>query len=398
MRKLVFWVILFIISYGLVELCSYGGLNLLPKYRDISFQPDDLLSQKQIDSIKRIIAQKTNYTVFSSTLGWSIKQNGYSKLYKSNSQGLRSNREYELTPPHGIFRITTFGDSFTHCDDVNNNETWQAIIESYQSNLEVLNFGVPGYGLDQAYLRYLEDGSQYESHITLIGFMSENIYRNVNTFRPFYYKTTGIPLAKPRFLIDNNELSFIPNYFNEVNEYNSLLNTPKEVLYELGINDYYFDKKYRSFNKKYLYSDLDGSPTVQFAIILQNLIRKKIHKKDTGIVTDNYYNKKSEAFIITKRIFDKFYNEVIENNSIPIIVIFPDKNDIARFQRDKTKKYAPLLSYFDSMDYKYIDLLDVLKNADIEELFVTTHYSPDGNRFIAKNIYNSLADLLQKNK
>ena len=208
MRKLVYWVILFIISYGLVELCSYGGLNLLPKYRDISFQPDDLLSQKQIDSIKRIIEQKTNYTVFSSTLGWSIKQNGYSKLYKSNSQGLRSNREYELTPPHGISRITTFGDSFTHCDDVNNNETWQAIIESYQSNLEVLNFGVPGYGLDQAYLRYLEDGSQYESHITLIGFMSENIYRNVNTFRPFYYKTTGIPLAKPRFLIDKNEFNY----------------------------------------------------------------------------------------------------------------------------------------------------------------------------------------------
>ena len=52
-------------------------------------------------------------------------------------------------------------------------------MESYDSNMEVINFGVGGFGLDQAYLRYLEDGIQYKSHIVMIGFMSENIYRNV---------------------------------------------------------------------------------------------------------------------------------------------------------------------------------------------------------------------------
>ena len=58
-------------------------------------------------------------------------------------------------------------------------------MESYGSHIEALNFGVGGFGLDQAYLRYLEDGIQYNSHIVLIGFMSENIYRNVIPIVPF---------------------------------------------------------------------------------------------------------------------------------------------------------------------------------------------------------------------
>ena len=159
MKKFYYWIILVTIVWGFTELFSYGGLFLLNKYHHIKYEPVDMISTRHADIINNFIEQKTNYISFSSTLGWSIKENGSSELYQANSSGVRSNREYAFSPPRGVRRISTFGDSFTHCDDVKNNETWQAIMESYDSNIEVINFGVGGFGLDQAYLRYLEYGS-----------------------------------------------------------------------------------------------------------------------------------------------------------------------------------------------------------------------------------------------
>jgi len=140
------WIILIIIAYSLMELCSYSGLLIINKYRHIRYDPVDKISTKHSGIIKDFIEQKSNYFVFSPTLGWSIKQNGFSELYQANSSGIRSDKEYTLSPSSGIRRVATFGDSFTHCDDVKNNESWQAIMESYNSTIEVLNFGVGGYG------------------------------------------------------------------------------------------------------------------------------------------------------------------------------------------------------------------------------------------------------------
>jgi hypothetical protein len=75
-------------------------------------------------------------------------------LYVSNSAGIRSNREYNLIAPPGVTRIVAFGDSFTHGDEVPNQETWEYLLEQSRDEVEVMNFGVQGYGADQAYLRY----------------------------------------------------------------------------------------------------------------------------------------------------------------------------------------------------------------------------------------------------
>lgn len=115
-------------------------------------------------------------------------------------------------------------------------------MESYGPNIEALNFGVGAFGLDQAYLRYLEDGIQYNSHIVLIGFMPDNIYRNVNTYRPFLNSRTRMPLAKPRFVIRDGRLSLVPNPMQTLNDYNMLLSNPRDVLSEIGIHDHYYKK------------------------------------------------------------------------------------------------------------------------------------------------------------
>ena len=57
---------------------------------------------------------------------------------------------------------------------------------------EVLNLGVGGYGTDQAFLKYKLTQKNLDADMVLIGYMTENCNRNVNTYRPFYVKTPKI--------------------------------------------------------------------------------------------------------------------------------------------------------------------------------------------------------------
>ena len=368
-----------------MELCSYSGLLIINKYRHIRYDPVDKISTKHSGIIKDFIEQKSNYFVFSPTLGWSIKQNGFSELYQANSSGIRSDKEYTLSPSSGIRRVATFGDSFTHCDDVKNNESWQAIMESYNSTIEVLNFGVGGYGLDQAYLRYLEDGRQYKPHIVLIGFMTGNIFRNINTYRPFFFPKTGVPLTKPRYVVSEGELTLITNPMKSLDDYKELLLHAQDILPEIGANDNYY-----KYNKYYTTNIFDWSPTFRIIKILMHGINEKHPIEE--VVANNKYNENSEAFLVTKKIFDAFYNTSIENGSIPIILVFPDKPDVSLYHRTKEKVYSPLLSYFDSKEYQYIDLMDALKNTDIEALF-KGHYSPLATKLVAEYILDYLDNM-----
>ncbi len=385
MKRFYFWILSVIFLYGVIELLSYGGLFILNKYRNLPYEPVDVISARHSNIINSYIEQKTDFWSFSPTLGWSIKKNGSSPLYQANSAGLRSSREYAATPPPGVLRVSTFGNSFTFCADVKNDHTWQAMMERYFPNVEVLNFGV--YGLDQAFLRYLEEGQQYQSHIVLIGFMPENIFRNVNTYRPFYFSDTGTPLAKPRFVLNQGKLSLIPNPMKSVQDYKNLLLHPQEVLPELGIHDYYYSRRYKS-NK------FDWSPTARLATIMIEEGKTKAAEED-GIITAQFrYNEKSEAFNVTKKIFDEFYQASLRNNSIPIILIHPTEPDFGNHQRQNIKRYEPLLAYFESAGYQYIDLMGALEQAKSagyrsEELFMP-HYSPFANIFIAKFILNYL--------
>lgn len=388
LKKISYSIVLVVLIYGVIELLSYGSLFYLSNFRHTRYEPVDQVSSKHREIIQDFIKKETNYINFNSTLGWSIKPNGLSRLYQANSAAIRSDREYSTKPPPGTRRISSYGDSFTHGDEVNNSETWQAVLEEYDSKTEVLNFGVGGYGLDQSYLRYLEDGRQYHPHVVLIGYMSENIMRNVNVYRPFYYAKTGLPLAKPRFIIRGESFMLLQNPLNSLNDYKMLLLQPQRMLSEMGTNDYFYKQKYTS-------SPFDWSPTLRIA----TLVKHKFFPKppEDEIMKNEQYNHYSQAFKVTRRIFDQFYITAINNGSTPIIIIFPNKGDLKRDRRTKNrvKRYAPLLAYFDSTGYKYLDLIEAFGNVETKDLF-TAHYSPLANRLVAKYILTHINDMVNK--
>jgi hypothetical protein len=97
--------------------------------------------------------------------------------------------------------MATYGDSFTEGLDVEDAETWQAYL-SRSTGTRVLNFGVSGYGPDQALL-LLERNERAgtTAPVVVLAMIDENRNRLVG-FAPVFYNQLAGPVMsfKPRFV------------------------------------------------------------------------------------------------------------------------------------------------------------------------------------------------------
>jgi hypothetical protein len=383
-KKIAFSLVLVAFLWVVIELSCLGALGYLKKYKHLEYQPRVIedLNDKHKGILAAQIADTSSYMVFDSELGWTIRPNGNKAQYKANSKGMRATREYALRPAPGVVRISAFGDSFTHGSGVPTGFTWEEKLESFVPGLEVLNFGIPGSDPGQAFLRYRREGVHYNSSIVLIGAMSENISRMVNTFRPFYFSRSGIPFSKPRFALQGGKLVVIENPIRSIDEYKELLRDPERMLPRLGEHDYF----YRRFHRR---SRLDFLPSVRFARIIQNQYFNQPIFTPAGL-----YNTRSEAYQVTFRVLDQFYREALDHGSLPIVVLFPERKDVRlRQQRHQAVTYQPLLDELRRRGYRVIDLADGFEKYDPEGEMAGKsflHYPKDGNRMAAEWIRDVL--------
>ena len=146
--------------------------------------------------------------------------------YNINANSARLNLEHEKYDK----KIITFGDSYSFCRHVNDNQTWQWYLsKSTQTNVE--NYGVGGYGIDQALQLFNQKCKNLdrETKVSIMMIVPETISRIVNIWKHYneYGNTFGF---KGRYIVNNNKLKWINNPINSIDKYSRL-------------DDYYFDIK-----------------------------------------------------------------------------------------------------------------------------------------------------------
>lgn len=137
-------------------------------------------------------------------LGWTMRPNYHDKqgMYHTSAEGLRSTRAgvvYRDRAPQR--RIALIGDSFTFANDVHYEDSWGYQLESTLGNdTQVLNFGVTGFGIDQAYLNYEHAVKSWRPDIVIFGVFPDDLERAMAVY-PFIRRPRWeIPFAKPRLL------------------------------------------------------------------------------------------------------------------------------------------------------------------------------------------------------
>lgn len=106
------------------------------------------------------------------------------------SYGATRVRGVAEVPPASGLRAVAVGDSFVYGNEVAADENFTALLDAADNGVQALNLGVPGYGLDQSFLKLERYGAPLDPDIVLFGIYVSDYERA--TLR-FTYR------AKPRF-------------------------------------------------------------------------------------------------------------------------------------------------------------------------------------------------------
>ncbi|NOS78165.1 MAG: SGNH/GDSL hydrolase family protein [Nitrospira sp.] len=259
--------------------------------------------------------QSKPYVVPDEDLGWTLgsgrsSQNG---LYFIGNQGIRTARAGEVlnTKPRPC-RIALVGDSFTFGESVAFEDTWGSALESaLQGHCQVLNFGVPGYGVDQMYLRYLRDVRPWHPDIVILAFISDDVARTMSVYSFLTFPDAEMPFSKPRFVFRNGGVQII----------NRPLVTAREVFSVAAIRELPFialDRKYEPMEWDQPRWDL-LSHSYLFRLLTSLYPVHKLERPETSM---------AETVKINGALFLKFQQAVIADGGKPFIVHLPSESDI----------------------------------------------------------------------
>jgi len=177
----------------------------------------------------RLLGRKYTGSTYTAdpVLGWALRpgagawetEEGFA-WSKINSFGYRD-RERSLKKPGNDYRVAVVGDSYTEARQVDMGKGFTALTEADlnrsrclgNSTVEVLNFGVPGYGTAQELLQLRERVWQFKPDMIVLQFHAGNdLYNN--------YRELNVspPEQAPYFLLKNGKLE-LDSSFNQGRAY-----------------------------------------------------------------------------------------------------------------------------------------------------------------------------------
>jgi len=373
-----------IVALG-VETSAYAIEFLSGRMFDEPIRRRSAILQEQSSRIALLIDSTPRREMLDPLLGWRYRAGYASPTDHLNAQGLRARREYSTVPAPGTLRVAAFGDSFVYGNEVSDADAWCAVLEARSDALEVLNYGVGGYGLDQALLRFESEGMALHPDIVLIGFTPDDLRRVVNVYRRFI-SSRELPLAKPRFVLSGDSLAHVANPLPRREDYRNLLLHPAAVRALGKLDDWYSPTIY----EHPLY---DAFATLRVGYALWQRLQRRVLDPNR-LVRGGVFNEHSAAFLLQVAVFRAFVAAARARNADPAVILLPDRTSVESGRRGAPAVYAPLKTALLNRGIKTWDAADAFRSAfgTVDELFASGgHYSPKGNRLLAQWLQGLLA-------
>ncbi|MHC5210531.1 MAG: SGNH/GDSL hydrolase family protein [Planctomycetota bacterium] len=102
---------------------------------------------------------------------------GPGRSLTNNARGFRSLEEHTQQVPAGRTRVVCLGDSFTMGYGVDDADTYPAAMQRLCPDVQTVNMGLGAYGLGQATLWYLSDGTELETDVLLFAVIDADFNR-----------------------------------------------------------------------------------------------------------------------------------------------------------------------------------------------------------------------------
>ena len=390
-RKLTLASLAILIVIVLIEGLSYAALAVSSRILADPPRPTRKILAEQTTRIRSLLTPNAlRREVLDTALGWRYRSSFVREGDRINAQGVRSLHEYTAAPAPGITRVAAFGDSFVYGNEVDTKDAWSTRLEEIAPSVELMNYGVGGYGVDQSYLRFLEEGDRYKPSVAIMGFVSDDLRRLVNVYRRFV-SLYEPPLAKPRFVFDaNDSLRLLPTPLRDTADYLRLEAEPRRLI-DLGAHDQWYPA---TVYRNPLY---DISATVRLGVTAWRLAYNRYLDHDR-LMDGGQFNTRSTAFRLQVALFERFASDARARGIRPVVLVFPDREALAAIQAGKAPAFAPMLAELKRRHIDYVDLSSAFSvsgtpRPTLEQWFMPGgHLSPSANLVVARAAAEALRE------
>ncbi len=359
-----------------VEWVCFAALEwvIYPRDASLLYRPDEI-NREAFDE-----AMQVRHPI----LGWPLVREG------------RSTSEVEARPVPSfpdtdVECVSTYGDSYTFGDEVEDADAWANRL-SELLGCRVGNFGMSGYGTDQAYLRArLNQGD--DARATILGIYPYNLLRNVNQYRRYLAGPGSSPFSfKPRFVIHGDSLRLVSIPSPTFAELLTEVREPGNVLRD----------------EEFLPGSASGPPWLRFPytvtlgrLLLSDMFLTRLSGRPswTRFLNDEHPSRATE---VTVRIATAFAGLAGERGQKALILIFPTLSSYEEFVEDGDVVTTPLVAKLERAGLTVLDLHEPLRAGLQGESYCALlvypercagHYGPDGSRLVAEILFEHLTTL-----
>jgi len=338
--------------------------------------------------------------LFDSELGWvlcnSIRPysvDGSKGFYSYEPDGARRVVNFPDRP----CRIHTYGNSFTHCDQVSDGETWQEFLAAHLQE-PIRNYGIGGYSVYQAYLRMLRVEAKYPAEYIILNIWDDDHYRNLDSWRAIRFGARtpcGFTLPYLQVGVSRGLCMRMPN----------LCSSASEV--------------YRLCDEEFVWKHFGTDPVLK-------LMLAKSAKRDTaevlireaaeafGIPEDSYASMEpaqaiqkvhTEAALFATKQVIRWTEEFIQKTGKKFMLILSfSQHNIARELRALPRFDQSFVDWLRNKPYPVIDMRDAFRSdyqtcktspEDYLKRYYIGHHTPAGNFFTAWALKRHVVDWLQ---
>lgn len=401
-------------AFGAITL---GGYTLFPNFLQGSTIKDGIKSyakylknsavpKEELD----IFLQKNSWAQFDPEVGYILgnymPHDGIDKSFTLSTvmnDGKRTNTVYTDKP----CRINTYGDSFTHCHQVSDAETWQEYLAGHLGE-PIQNFGMGGFGIYQAYRRMIRrEKDDKDSKYVILYMWGDDYVRSVFRCRYATYYTHWN---------DYGGYMFHGNFWANIE---MDLNTGKLVEKENRIA--IKEDLYQMSDPDFMYSNLKDDLMVQLHLLSSDTVNSDVDTKGLkklaeilelpemdfstpeNMIKTATALKNKYAFEATKYILKKTAAFCTENGKELLLIHFDPFGVFKSMVRGESRYDQEIIDFIESNGYRFFDMntvhLEDFKNFnltldDYMKRYFNGHYTPSGNHFFAYALKDTLVDWL----
>jgi hypothetical protein len=299
--------------------------------------------------------------------------------WKNDASGARMASDVAAAQSEPKSKMLIFGDSFAVGFGLRQQEVWSSVLQAEHSETKFYNFGVPGYGMGQSYLRYQQlRGSLQHDAAILVFVPGADLWRDVNVVRNVGEEGWISYNVLPRFVVEDHRLRLISSPYRssaEVYADNSKGLSDKLRQHLLEYDRFYFPGKY------------EQSGPWSSSTILRMFVKIKYDKKRTQLHKE-LVRSDSEANLVSRALFERMDGQVREAGGKFVLVILPSHRDLSLLKNDDgyRRAWEGMTNSLRENSYACIDLTADFMSAAPEQLDRAhdgSHFGPMANLALA---------------